>query len=126
LTATIHLALLGRNGLREAATQSFEKAHYLKNKLAESGIAPLFDGPFFDEFAVELPADASAVNAALLENGVLGGYPLSDVLPEAEYPDRARAMLLCVTENRTKDEMDRLVALLSAACRAAASERRAR
>ncbi|MDR2156845.1 MAG: aminomethyl-transferring glycine dehydrogenase subunit GcvPA [Clostridiales Family XIII bacterium] len=127
LIATIYLTLLGKNGLREAATHSFEKAHYLKHKLVEAGMRPLFDAPFFDEFAVELTADAREVNGRLMRNGVLGGYPLADVLPEAKYPGRARAMLLCVTEKRTKEEMDRLAVLLSEACvEAASSERRER
>jgi glycine dehydrogenase subunit 1 len=108
LAATIYLSLLGQSGLKEAARLSFEKAHYMKRKLEEAGIRPLFDGPFFDEFAVELPEDASAVNARLLEHGILGGYPLSKVLPNAE-----RAMLICVTEKRTRAEIDRFVALLN-------------
>jgi glycine dehydrogenase subunit 1 len=120
LAATIYLSLLGKEGLREAAAQSFEKAHYLKRELFGIGIRPLFDGSFFDEFAIELPANAAAVNRLLLERGVLGGYPLSAILPAEEYPRAERAMLICVTEKRTRSELDRFVSLLPEVCREAA------
>jgi glycine dehydrogenase subunit 1 len=113
LTAAIYLSLLGREGLREAAEQSLGKARYLQRSLERIGIRPLFDGPFFDEFAVELPERAREVNGMLLQNGILGGYPLKDALSGAGYPAGDRAALFCVTEKRTKEEMDRLVSLLA-------------
>jgi glycine dehydrogenase subunit 1 len=113
LTAAIYLSLLGGEGLREAAEQSMKKARYLQKRLERIGIKPLFDGPFFDEFAVKLPADAREANEMLLRNGILGGYPLADALPGAGYPADDRAALFCVTEKRTKEEMDRLVSLLA-------------
>jgi glycine dehydrogenase subunit 1 len=113
LAATVYLSLLGGDGLREAAKQSLNKARYLRGRLARVGIRPLFDGPFFDEFAVELPGEAREINEMLFRNGILGGYPLADALSEAGYPGGDRAVLLCVTEKRTKEEMDRLVSLLA-------------
>jgi len=112
LSATIYLSLLGTEGLKDVALQSMNKARYLRSKLAEVGIRPIFDAPFFDEFAVLLKDDAQKVNEKLLDHGILGGYPLGDHLPGEYGADRNKAMLFCVTEKRTQAEMDRLVDLL--------------
>lgn len=108
LTAAIYLSLLGAGGLKEAAVQSFDKAHYMCGQLAEIGCLPLFEGAYFDEFAVSLPCSAEKVNAALLDAGIIGGYAL-DEIPGIRQPDISGAMLFCVTEKRTKAEIDQLI-----------------
>jgi glycine dehydrogenase subunit 1 len=113
LAATIYMSVMGRQGLAEAAEQSMNKAHYAMAELKKAGIAPLFDKPFFNEFAVVLNEDAAAINEKLLENGILGGYVLDkETLTKIGLPDK-QAMLLCVTEKRTKEEIDRLVSILA-------------
>ncbi len=85
---------MGPEGLREAAVQCSSKAHYLQGVLAEAGVKPVYDKPFFHEFVTDCP-DAGKLLRALEEKDILGGLPLSD-----------RRILWCATEMNTKDEMD--------------------
>jgi glycine dehydrogenase subunit 1 len=102
LVATVYAALLGPDGLREVAELSASKAHYLANRLGEAGFEPRYpDAPFLWEFAVELP-DVKKANEALLENGIVGGLDLGD-----------GAMLVAVTEKRTRNELDAFVEVVS-------------
>ena len=108
LATTIHLALLGPEGLREAAELSVDKAHRLAEKLgAVAGFRLRFAGPFFDEFALECPGPAARVRNALLKVGILAGVPLGGY-------DKAWKNILLVgaTELRTDEEIDRFAAAL--------------
>lgn len=113
LTATIYLSVMGRDGLTEAAQQSMSKAHYALAELKKAGFKPLFDRPFFDEFAIILDKDANAVNEKLLEQGILGGYALDREFLNSLGLKQEQAMLICVTEKRTKEEIDHLVSVLA-------------
>ena len=98
LAATVYAALMGPEGLREVAELSASKARYLANGLQASGFRLRYPGaPFLWEFAVELP-DVKKANEALLDNGIVGGLDLGD-----------GAMLVAVTEKRTKKELDAFV-----------------
>lgn len=108
ITAAIYMATLGKHGMREVATQSFKKAHYAYNALIKSGkYKPLFDKPFFKEFAVVCPKSVDEINEKLRAQGILGGFSLrkvNDALGDA--------MLIAVTENRTLEEIDRFVKIM--------------
>jgi len=105
LAAAIYMATMGESGLKEVATQCIQKAHYVQRKLTESGVyRPLFDRPFFMEFTVTGPPDPDVVNKDLLDAGILGGYRLS-----RDYPEYSHGLLICVTEKRTRSEIDKLV-----------------
>ncbi|CAN5814715.1 aminomethyl-transferring glycine dehydrogenase subunit GcvPA [soil metagenome] len=102
LAATVYTALMGPEGLREVAELSISKAHYLADRLQDSGFGLRYpDAPFLWEFAVELP-DVAAVNEALLEAEIVGGLDLGD-----------GAMLVAVTEKRTKEELDAFVEVVA-------------
>lgn len=106
--ATIYMATLGKKGLREVATQCLQKSHYAYNKLIESGKAtPVFNKPFFKEFAVKLNRNVDEINAELMEQNILGGYNLAK-----DYSELENTMLICVTEKRTKAEIDNLVEVI--------------
>lgn len=108
LAATVYLSAMGRQGMKQVANLCLQKAHYAQQQIAAlPGYEPLFTGPFFKEFAVRCPEDPVAINKRLLDAGILGGLPLAK-----EYPSLGSAMLLCVTEQRTKEEIDALVAAL--------------
>lgn len=95
LAVTVHTALLGPEGLREVAELSISKAHYLAGRLTEAGFELRYpESPFLWEFAVEMP-DVSAAERLLYENGIVGGLDLGD-----------GAMLVAVTEKRTREELD--------------------
>lgn len=106
--AAIYMVTMGKKGLREVALQSTQKAHYAYNEMVKSGkFKPLFDKPFFKEFAVSSDIDASKINKELLNKGILGGYEL-----RKEYNELNNGLLFCVTEKRTKEEIDKLVGAL--------------
>jgi glycine dehydrogenase subunit 1 len=109
IAATIYLAWLGPEGLREVGRQCMSKAAYALERLSSvPGVAPLHPGePHFKEFAVVLPRDAGEVRDALLEAGILAGVPLRDA--------GGRALLVAVTERRTRAEIDRLAEALAEA-----------
>ncbi len=108
LRATIFMETLGKQGLREMAWQNVQKAAYAADRLtAVRGVKKVFTGPVFNEFAVALPKPWPVVDAALKAKGLIGGYGLGPAYPELE-----NAALVCVTEMRTKDQIDRLAQAL--------------
>ncbi|MGO1368300.1 MAG: aminomethyl-transferring glycine dehydrogenase subunit GcvPA [Senegalia sp. (in: firmicutes)] len=108
LMSTIYLVTMGKQGLKEVATQSLQKAHYAFDEITKSGkFKPVFDKPFFKEFAVQSDMDVEEVNSKLLENKILGGYNLTK-----DYKDINNSLLFAVTEKRTKEEIDKLVSTL--------------
>lgn len=105
LIATLYLSFMGKEGLKEVAYQSLQKSHYLYDKLVDTGLfTPIFDGPFFKEFALRSTIPVDKLNDRLLEKGIIGGYSLEKV-----YPELGAGWLLAVTEKRTREEMDALV-----------------
>src|SRR5687768_7822916 len=77
LAANIYLSLMGKEGLREVATQSLQKAAYLRSKLQGIGGATLpFAGPVYNEFVVRTQFPASRILAVLEDEKILGGIPL--------------------------------------------------
>lgn len=111
LAATIHLALLGPEGLREAAERCVDGAHRLAERLnALPGFRLRFDKPFFNEFVLECPVPAERVRQALLKAGLLAGVPLGPWHSAMKH-----SLLVCVTEARTDDELDRYVAAVERA-----------
>jgi glycine dehydrogenase subunit 1 len=102
IAATVYLAWLGPDGLAELGRQCAAKASYAAGRLVEiPGVELLFPGaPFFKEFALRLPRSAVEVRDALIERGFLAGVPLDDA--------DGRALLVAVTERRTREEIDAL------------------
>ncbi len=104
LRATIFLASLGQRGFREMARQNAEKAAYaLKALTAVNGVRRKFSGPVFNEFVIEFPKSWAAVDAALRERGIVGGIGL-----EAVSAGLRNCALVCVTEMKRKEDIDRL------------------
>lgn len=104
MTASVYMAAMGAEGLRQAAQLSMSKAHYLAKELEAIGYKLKFTGEYFHEFVTECPAGADKALAALQEAGILGGYPLGGELDGC--------ILWCCTEQNTKAEMDKLVSIL--------------
>ena len=107
LAATIHLAWLGPEGLAELGRQCASKATYAFERLtAVPGVEPAFPGRgFFKEFTVRLPRPAVQVRDALVDRGFLAGVPA----PWAGED----ALIVAVTERRTRREIDALADALS-------------
>ncbi|WP_288152115.1 aminomethyl-transferring glycine dehydrogenase subunit GcvPA [uncultured Prevotella sp.] len=101
LYVTIYMSLMGKEGLKEAATISYDGAHYLCDKFIATGKARLvYDKPFFNEFLVDIDGRDEFYDRAV-EKGFVPGVKVG-----------RSGLLIAVTEQRTKDEADELAALL--------------
>ncbi|MBS5825499.1 MAG: glycine dehydrogenase, partial [Clostridium argentinense] len=88
--------------------QCIKKSHYAYEALTRSGkYKPLFNKPFFKEFAIKSEISPCEINDKLLDANILGGYNLSK-----SYPQYENSMLLSVTEKRTRKEIDTLVKVM--------------
>ena len=104
LRATVYLAALGPQGLKETAELCARKAHYAAEQLTKiPGVKLAFDRPFFKEFTIRVPGDVTALLAGLAEDGYLAGLPLGRY-----YPALGDCVSVAVTEKRTKAEIDGL------------------
>lgn len=111
LRSIIYLSLLGKHGFADVARQCMDRAGYAWTRLkAIDGVEPLFDQPFFNEFALKLPKDAAEVVSDLIEEGIAAGFPAGRY-----YPGMKNVLLVACTEKRTKREIDILAAGLEAA-----------
>jgi glycine dehydrogenase subunit 1 len=99
--ATIHMSLLGAEGLARAAASSHNNTNSLVEQLtAINGVEQAFSGAAFHERVLRLPAEAEATLQLLANQDVLGGFNLKD-----DYPELGDAILVCATEQRTEDEI---------------------
>ena len=106
LAATVHLTLLGKEGLREQAEQNLSKAHFALTELEKiPGVTRTFSGPFFNEFTVALPKSVKLVNAELLKEKIIGPFVLGTA-----YPELSKNAVVCVTETTSRAEIERLAA----------------
>jgi len=103
LAATVWLAALGKEGLRELAELNLQKAHYLAERIAGlKGYKIKFDGPFFSEFVVQTEREPAELLKELRDQGILGGIDLTQYGLE-------NSLLIAVTEKRSREELDLLV-----------------
>ena len=98
LFVTIYLSLMGKQGMKEVARQSYAGAHYLCDELLKTGRFSLaYNQPFFNEFYVKYDGDVETLYQRFIDAGFLGGVKFDD------------GILFAVTEKRTKEEIDNLV-----------------
>ncbi|HUL35967.1 MAG TPA: aminomethyl-transferring glycine dehydrogenase subunit GcvPA [Candidatus Eisenbacteria bacterium] len=108
LAATVHLTLLGKQGLREQAEQNLSKAHFALSELEKiPGVKRTFSAPFFNEFTVEFPRSVKLVNAELLREKIAGPFVLGSA-----YPELSKNALVCVTETTSRAEIERFAAVV--------------
>ncbi len=111
LMATIHLALLGKQGLRKVGELALAKAHYAAESLSKiRGVRLRFAAPFFKEFVLQLPKSPERVVNRLVKERILAGVPLKPF--DRSLKD---CLLVAVTEKRTRQEIDAYVQALSQA-----------
>ena len=104
LKATVYLAALGPQGLKETAELCLRKAHYAASRLAElPGVRLRFDRPFFKEFTLAIGRPVPRSLDRLLEAGYHAGLPLG-----RWYPQVDNCVGVAVTEKRTRAEIDGL------------------
>jgi glycine cleavage system P protein (glycine dehydrogenase) subunit 1 len=110
LRASVYLASMGPQGMREVATACLRKSRYALSKLtADSRLSARFDRPTFKEFVLRDSAGkVDELLADALDLGYFAGIPLG-----RWYPDLADCLLVCVTEKRTREEIDALAAAIA-------------
>jgi len=99
--ATIHMALLGAEGLERVAKACHANTARLSDLLCEiPGVESLFERPVFHEKALRLPAPTADLLRSLAAHNILGGFDLGP-----DYPELDPALLICATELRTEEDM---------------------
>ena len=99
LFVTIYMAVMGKEGVKEAAQMSYDGAHYLHDQLlATQRFEERYSQPFFNEFCLRYKGDTDTLQRRFIENGILGGVKVE-----------SDTIMFAVTEKRTKEEIDRLV-----------------
>jgi glycine dehydrogenase subunit 1 len=109
LAFTIHMTLLGEAGLKRVARINHAHAVKLAGLLGGVPGVEVLNGSFFNEFTVRLPRPAAEVVERLAERGVLGGVPVSRLLPGAGLDD---LLLVASTETTTDSDRAALAAAL--------------
>jgi glycine dehydrogenase subunit 1 len=103
LAATIHLCLIGKEGLREQALQNLAKARFAQMELEKiPGVRRVFSGPTFNEFTLEFPRSVKMINGEMLKEKIIGPYALG-----THYPDLTKRAVVCVTETTPRTEIER-------------------
>ena len=101
MTASVYLAAMGPQGIKQVAELCASHAHYLAGELGKLGFAlRTGDKPFFHEFLTDCPTDPTVLCAKLEEKGILGGLPVDG------------GILWCCTECNSKADIDRLLAAI--------------
>jgi glycine dehydrogenase subunit 1 len=111
LAGIVYLSWLGRQGLVDLGELLIARTAYARDALAAiEGVEPLHDQPVVREFALTLDADVDAVIERCAAEGVNPGYPLA-----RDYPECENGLLVAITEQRSKSDIDRLASTLQAA-----------
>ncbi len=103
LFVTVYLSLMGPDGLRKVNDLSYGGAHYLHDRLLATGkFTDAFDKPFLKEFVMKTSLDIPALQQALMDAGFFAA-----LRTEEGY------VSFCVTERRTREEIDALVEVIN-------------
>jgi glycine dehydrogenase subunit 1 len=111
LAGVVYLGWLGRRGLVELGELLLQRTHYARGALtAIDGVGALHEQPVVREFAVRLSAPVDKVIARCQDAGINPGFAL-----HREYEEHPDGLLVAITEQRSKADIDRLVDVLGAA-----------
>jgi glycine dehydrogenase subunit 1 len=115
ITAAVYMSLLGPQGMRDIAEVIMEKSHYAMKRLSviRDLKVPIFNAPHFEEFTVNFDLAGKSVqeiNRFLMKSGIVGGKDVTQ-----EFPELGQTSLFCVSEIRTKAEIDKLATALEEA-----------
>ena len=108
LMVTIYCSLMGQKGIRELAIQNVAKTQYCLGALKRLPCEILYQGPRFNEFVLNLNQPFDEVAETFYSAGVIPGLPLGRY-----YPHLQNALLVSVTETKSKEDIDRLVELVA-------------
>lgn len=107
--ATIHMSLLGPEGLQRVAATSLSNTQTLAQRLsAIHGVETVFQAPHFHEVVIRLAQPVATVLDALAERGILGGYAIG-----YDYSELDDCLLICATETKTEEDLHAYTAALA-------------
>ena len=104
LAASVAMTALGKKGVQEMAAQNILKTNYAKKAFESAGFEVAYHGPHFNEIVIKVEHSIKSMNKELLNKGIIGGFDLGRVNNSLEGH-----VLIAVTEQRTKEEIDALV-----------------
>ena len=105
LAAAVHLSLLGKSGMAKVAQLCLQKSHYAMEQIAKiKGFSLKYQAPFFKEFVVSTPIPPQDIINGLVGKNILAGTDLSGTNPQLKD-----CLLVCITEKRTKEQIDYFV-----------------
>jgi glycine dehydrogenase subunit 1 len=106
--SAMYMVTMGPKGLREVALQNLRKAAYAKEQVAKvRGFSLRFSGPTFNEFVLRTTKKPGEVLKGLLKRQIIGGLDLGRF-----YPELKDCLLVCVTEQHSRTEIDALAKAL--------------
>ncbi len=104
LASTVFMTTLGKVGMRRLAEINVARAHQACDRLVrEAGLRPIFSGPFFNEFALQVKGLSHTLNR-FTDGGIIPGIPI-----DSWYPELEEVLLICVTEMNEPEDIDSLV-----------------
>ena len=98
------MASVGGTGIRKLARLNHDKAAYLKSELEKAGFKIPFNSPFFNEFIVKFPDNFETTYQRMLDKKIIPGLSLAPY-----YPELTGYYLMCVTETKSKEDIDILI-----------------
>ena len=108
LAFTMHLSALGKAGIGKLARLNLQKAHYAADQIAQlPGFEIALTAPYFNEFMIKTALEPAKITTQLLKEKIVGGLDMGRFFPEFK-----NHLLFCVTETKSKKDIDRLVASL--------------
>jgi len=111
LAFSIHMSLLGGEGLARLAAVNHARAQTTAARLAQVPGVRVLNDAWFNEFTVVLPGDARDIVRALADRGVLGGVSLGRLYPGASQLHQG--LLVTATETTTDEDIEALAAALA-------------
>jgi glycine dehydrogenase subunit 1 len=114
LAGVIYLSWLGRDGIVELVELMLRRTAYARERMQSlEGVRLLHEQPVVREFAIELDAPVERVIGRCRAHGINPGYALG-----RDYAEHPSGLLIAITEQRTRDDIDRLADVLGEAVRA--------
>jgi glycine dehydrogenase subunit 1 len=114
LAFTIHLSLMGEDGLKGTAELNHAKASHLAEHISRIPGCKVVNETFFNELTIALPKPAAPIVELLAKRPLLAGVPLSRFYPHDQNLEHC--LLVAVTELTTDEDIQTFVEALKEVC----------
>lgn len=113
LAFTMHLTLLGEEGLKKLSRLNHAMAVQTADRLAKINGVKVLNDNFFNEFSVELPKPAAEIVERLATQKILAGVPASRL---DNAPELKNILLVAATETTTPEHIEAFAVALEKEC----------